>query len=125
MKRFPVLSGVSLLLRHGIDMFYDFQCNHIAGKVMRERLALVAWIFGDPYYGLVPYLESFSVSTGLIPFSDLTPKSNRLVPFSESFPESTKSNGLVPFSESASSLKGLIPFSESKSKKLPKAKVLN
>ena len=60
MKRSSALTGVSLLLRCGIDMFYDFLCNHIAGKVMRERLALVAWILGDPWYGLVPFSESTS-----------------------------------------------------------------
>lgn len=41
-------------------MFYDFMCNQIAAKVMRERLALVVWILGDPWYGLVPHAESYS-----------------------------------------------------------------
>lgn len=102
MKRSAALKDVSLLLRYGIDMFHNFQCNHSAGKVIRERLALVAWIFGDPYYGLVPFSEAESISNGLVPFSE----------------SSLKLNGLLPFRESASK-----PVTESTVNLFPKDKV--
>lgn len=49
------LQSLSCLLACGIEIFRQCGCNFPASLIARERLVLIVWTFGDPWYGLIAW----------------------------------------------------------------------